>query len=314
MNLPAHTGLATRRDVLTGLGATAVLLSGLRFGRAAADPVAAPGTQPLSLLGGSMTGRFRLTTDPLPGSPLLVFIHGGGSSSAETDVPGHSQLELAAAQGLSAFAPDRPGYGGSTSLNFPPGSDDGLFEANAARLDDAITEIWNTHGNPAGGIVVHGSSIGGAIALTLAARWSAAAATGTQRWPLRALGVADVGQVPRPYTAGIWNALPPIQSLTFGDIALVRPELLEISGAWPRANWSRVSSAITVPVHYRLARNDQLWVETDELVGQFADTLRTHAPKVDAAVTDNATHPIAKSPAADAYNADFMRFVHDSLA
>lgn len=308
-----HPASLNRRHLLGGIGAGAILLSGTRFPRATADP-ATTTTQSLSLLGGNMTGRYRMAADPLPGSPLLVFIHGGGSSSAETDVPGHSQLELAASQGLSAFAPDRPGYGGSTSLGFPPDSEDRLFEANAARLDDAITEIWTAQGSPSGGVVVHGSSIGGAIALTLAARWSAAAAAGTQRWPLILLGVADVGQVPRPYVSAAWNAIPPVQSLSFGDLTLVRPELIEIGAAWPRTNWSRVSSAITVPVHYRLARDDQLWVETDELVAQFADTLRTRSPRVDAGVTDGATHPIAKSPAADAYNADFMRFVHQHLA
>lgn len=302
-----------RRNVLAGFAVAAGVLAatGLKQTAAHADPAAtAGGVQQLRLLDGAIIGRYRLADRPRAGAPLIVYLHGGGSSSAEADIPGHSQLELSAAHGYSAFAPDRPGYGGSASLNVPDDSDDGLFEANAARLDDAVAEIWRTWGSDCSGVVIHGSSIGGAVALTLVARWAAGNRRGENRWPLLGLGICDIGQQPRPYATDLWHALPDGQTLSLGDSSLVRPELLEITGAWPRGNWARVSSEVPVPVYYRLARNDQLWVENHTLTKQFADALRTRSPRVDAAVMDDgAFHPIPKSPAADPYNAQFMDFV-----
>ncbi|AHH18571.1 alpha/beta hydrolase family protein [Nocardia nova SH22a] len=271
-------------------------------------PAAATATQQFSVLGGQLTGRYRLAEHPRPGAPILVLIHGGGEGSEYYDAPGHSVLDLAARSGYSAFALDRPGYHGSASLGFPSDSDHGLFDATAARLDDAITEIWRTHGGSASGVVVHGSSIGGAIALTLASRWSAEHARGEQHWPLLGLAVTDVAQQPQPWAVTAWRATPPVQTFTIGGLSAPRPELLEIVGGWTE-NWSRIASSITVPVHYRLAQFDELWISRPDLIDQFAAALRTSSPSVDAATTADAFHPIGNSPAADSYNAQFVQFV-----
>ena len=155
----------------------AVLIALLGVGLQQPVATAAPGTQPLSLLGGQITGRYQLAEHT--GGPLLTAIHGGGEGSEYDDAPGHSLLELSARNGYSAFALDRPGYNGSASLGFPVDSEDGLFAANAARLDDATAEIWQTYGGSAPGVVIQASSIGGAIGLTLASRWS----NENARWP-----------------------------------------------------------------------------------------------------------------------------------
>jgi pimeloyl-ACP methyl ester carboxylesterase len=287
---------------------TVIATAATYFSPASAAPAPVAATRQFSVLGGLITGRYRLADHPRPGAPILVLIHGGGEGSEYYDAPGHSVLDLAARNGYSAFALDRPGYHGSASLGFPPDSDHGLFDATAARLDDAIAEIWRTRGGSAPGIIVHGSSIGGAVALTLASRWSAEHAQGTQRWPLLGLAVTDVAQQPQPWAVAAWRATPPVETFTLGGLSAPRPELLEIVGGWLR-NWSRIASSITVPVHYRLAQFDELWISRPDLIDQFAAALRTRSPSVDAATTPGAFHPIGSSPAADSYNAQFMQFV-----
>ena len=52
-----------------------------------------------------------------------------------------------------------------------------------------------------------------------------------------------------------------------------------------------------------------LWVSRPDLIDEFAATLRTSSPAVDAAMVPGGSHPIGKSPAADAYNNEVMAFV-----
>ncbi len=75
---------------------------------------------------------------------------------------------------------------------------------------------------------------------------------------------------------------------------VVRAEGLEIVGGWPQ-EWRQVASRITVPVHYRLAEFDTLWTARPDLVAEFADTLRTRSPYVDAALFPGSAHGLADS-------------------
>ncbi len=63
-----------------------------------------------------MTARVRRADKPEAPSPLVIAIHGGTYTSPYFDVPGHSLLDRAAANGLTAIAIDRPGYGGTEAL------------------------------------------------------------------------------------------------------------------------------------------------------------------------------------------------------
>jgi pimeloyl-ACP methyl ester carboxylesterase len=284
----------------------------------------------LTLLDGAITGVQQLPADA-GGAPLVVFIHGGGSDVSETLIPGHSQLGIAAENGFPAFALNRPGYRGSASLGFDGTRDDGWFEATAARLDEAIAELWELHGAGSTGVVVHGCSIGGAISLTLAARWSRAEASGETRWPLLGVAVTDIGHIAPAYVGARWHETPAAEYVAdlreaLADMPTVpewtrsgraktepspipRDELLEIVGGWPRGNWRRAASAIVVPVHYRLAEYDVLWEVSPEIVTEMLDALRTRSPYVDGAIVLGAAHAIAAGPVGDAYNYQVLAFV-----
>ena len=150
--------------------------------------------EPLTLFDGRISG-FQQIPGNAEERPLIVLVHGGGSSALETLIPGHSQLGLVAENGYPAFALNRPGYLESPSLEFPGDTDEGWSAATAERLDDAIAELWERFGGKSCGVVVHGCSIGGAISLVLASQWSAAAGRGEARWPLLGVAVSDIGHV-----------------------------------------------------------------------------------------------------------------------
>lgn len=89
-----------------------------------------------------------------PGQPPALFIHGlGGSSTNWTD--------LMAALSLDSVAPDASGFGYS-----PPAPDGDYRPQATARTMADLIRSWDV-----GPVHVFGNSLGGAIALQLAARW-----------------------------------------------------------------------------------------------------------------------------------------------
>ena len=232
--------------------------------------------------------------------PLVIAVHGGTYSSAYFDVPGHSLLDRAALNGIPVLALDRHGYG-ETPLH-----DDMSILGQAAALRDALAEVWERHRGQAAGIVLIGHSIGAAITLGVA----------SDPGDLPVLGVAVSGiGVRTPGThAGMWNALPdlpmvempgPIKDqLMFGEAGsfgshmpaashaanapVPRAELVDIVGGWQQQA-AQVSARIRVPVHYRQAEHDRLWVVDAGEIEAFAARF-TAAPRVDAALVSNTGH------------------------
>ena len=250
---------------------------------------------------GIFTGRSHRVQRPVDGAyPLVIAIHGGTYTSAYFDVPGHSLLERAALNGIPAVAIDRHGYGET------PAQDDMSILGQAAALREALVEVWDQCRGDAAGIVLIGHSIGAAIALGVA--------SDPGGLPLLGIAVSGIG-VRTPGThAGMWNALPDLpfvempgpvkDQLMFGepgsfgahmpaashvaDAPVPRAELVDIVGGWQQQAGG-VCAAVRMPVHYRQAEHDKLWVvdadEVDAFVARF-----TAAPRVDAALVANSGH------------------------
>lgn len=290
-----------------------------------------PQPEPISLLQGRITGFSQI---PDGGDlPLIVFLHGGAFDARSTMIPGASQIGLAAENGFPAFALNRPGYMESESLGADGVSDDGYFDASAAVLDAAIAELWQEHGAGRRGVILHGCSIGGAVALTLAARMSDQAHAGSAQWPLLGAAVVDIGYVAPDYIGAAWGSLPngefvPVEPAALmsalpssppvwaaaqmpGDapapIDVPRNELLEVAGGWTR-NWRSVAERIRVPVQYRISEWDHLWVVTPQLVAAMETALETASPYVDAGIVRGASHAIHLGPLGGSYNHLWLSF------
>jgi len=256
-----------------------------------------------SHLFGGLSGRVRVTsTKQFPDTPLIIAIHGGTYTSAYFDLPGYSLLARAAALGVPALALDRPGYGESPSL--PVGKSSIQDQADA--LIVALEEGWRQYGATSRGIVLIGHSIGGAIAISIAAR--------SKTLPLIGLAVSGVGLRVPPHFPDQWRALPEGPTVEFpvhlkdmvmfgpegsfddsmpaashaADSLAPRQEIIDIVTTWPEVVRDVVRH-VRIPVHYRQAEVDRLWIVDQTEVEQFGKAF-TASPRVDAAMVRKTGH------------------------
>jgi pimeloyl-ACP methyl ester carboxylesterase len=238
------------------------------------------------------------------GGPLVVAIHGGTYTSAYFDLPGRSLLAQGVANGMAIVAIDRPGYADCPMLA-PEAMD---IAGQAAFLRDALGEVWRAHGEGRAGVVLVGHSIGAAIAATIAAS--------APDWPLIGLAISGVGLTTNPGDHERWLSLPDIPLVAMPDeikdhvmfgpegsydtdmpaashaanTTAPKAELLAITGPWHGVVHD-VLGRIAVPVHYRQAEFDRLWIVDQGEVDGFARAL-TSSPLVDARMVQGTGHCI----------------------
>lgn len=232
--------------------------------------------------------------------PLIIAIHGGTYTSVYFDVAGHSLLDRAERNGITAIAIDRYGYGGT------PFIEDMSILGQASALAEALPVLWEEFRSDACGVVLIGHSIGAAITLGIA--------RSPGRLPLLGVAISGIG-VRTPGThATMWNALPdspivempgPIKDqLMFGDrqshadampaashvadAPVPKAELVDIVGGWQQQA-SAVCAEIRVPIHYRQAEHDRLWIVDQGEIDAFSARF-TRAPRIDAAMIRNSGH------------------------
>ncbi|WP_310533697.1 alpha/beta hydrolase [Novosphingobium sp.] len=238
------------------------------------------------------------------GGPLVIAIHGGTYTSGYFDLPGRSMLESGRANGIAVVAIDRPGYDATPML----AAEAMDIVGQAAFLHEELGEVWAAKGKGHSGVVLIGHSIGAAIAATVAA-------SGPD-WPLLGLAVSGVGLTSNPGDYERWASLPDIPLVAMPDeikdmvmfgpegsfdadmpsashaanTTAPKAELLAITGVWHK-EVLEVLERIGVPVHYRQAEFDRLWVVDQGEVDAFASAL-TVSPWVDARLVPGAGHCI----------------------
>lgn len=210
---------------------------------------------------------------------------------------------------------DRPGYGESVFHR----RDADILDDNATSLAEMIGQLRRDHaaGRP---IILIGHSIGGAIALMIAARRPA--------W-LGAVSVSGIGDV-QPPAATAMVTTPPAADAPPPDLArlifltqeaatdeavaaldrasgqVVAEELLAISTIWPEAI-SDILSQIVVPTQVLLAEHEILWETGAPVADRLAQALR-HAPRKDVAVIPGVAHCIEHHPQARDFYERILRF------
>ncbi|MFG3099189.1 alpha/beta hydrolase [Streptomyces sp. NPDC048182] len=238
--------------------------------------------------------------------PLIAALHGGTYTARYFDVAGAPEgsfLDTATAHGHPVVAFDRPGYGGSTPL----APDANTFDRHAELLAGALEQAAQRLG--ARGVFLAGHSIGGMIALTIAAT----------RPDLPLIGVSATGMgavIPSGGAAEALGSLPPDETVDlphegreqvmFGPAHTYRAEGLRQAResyapvpvreliqapAWPREQLAGIAPRVRVPVHNALAEFDALWDSGPADVARFAG-LFTAAPFVDASVARGTGHCI----------------------
>ncbi len=233
--------------------------------------------------------------------PLVVALHGGSYTSRYFDIPGHSLLDVAAANGVEVIALDRPEYGDSDPL-----AGEVSFQGNAEVLDAAIGQLWREHGADHPGVVLIAHSIGAAIAVHLAARQPA--------WPLIGIAISGIHDRAPEHVRNAWDSMPAGEPVVFdqeqrrmffyGPDWTIEPdivaradasaapiplaELLEVVGGWTEAA-PRLAAQVGVPVQYVAFEFESLWTidrqSLDDFAGYFAS-----APVVDASLMFGTGH------------------------
>ena len=249
-----------------------------------------------------------LTAGPrsCPGRPLIAALHGGTYNARYFDVAGSghgSFMDLAAGLGYRVVSFDRPGYGGSSALE----PDDNTFARHASLLAAAIAQAAVSCA--ADGVVLFGHSIGGMIAVMIAAA--------DTDFRLLGASVTGMGAVIRAGgPAYALASLPPDETVDLPydqrDQVMFGPEFTRTAAGieqahasyapvpvreliqapdWPQEYLPAAAPRIRVPVHNELAEFDALWDATPANVEQFA-TMLTGAPFVEASIARATGHSI----------------------
>jgi pimeloyl-ACP methyl ester carboxylesterase len=257
----------------------------------------------LSVGADTYSGRMAMPASPTPGAPVIVAVHGGTYFSKYFDIDDHSLLELGLARNVPIIAIDRPGYAASTPLPDAPD----LLHQNALRLHEVIPAVVAELVPDASGTFLIGHSMGGLIAITIASL--------QPEW-LTGIAVSGIGIVVPDGLGDVFAGLPPVDLVTlppemkdgvmFGpaetmdaampaashaaDTTVPLSELMDVVSGWV-ARFESIAAQVTVPVQYRQAEFDHLWVTDERIVEEFGLAFKGSA-RVDAQITRGSGHCI----------------------
>ncbi len=229
---------------------------------------------------------------------LIVCIHGGGCHSGYFESGEASLVHALLSAGHQVLLVDRPGTRGRPLLDA-----ERPLAASVETIEDFVAQVWQAHGTGAP-VALVGHSIGGALALSIAAR--------APRWPLAAVLVSGIGDEPPPLVvawpterdagSGVLSTeaagffLGPEGTYDWRGLTRLRKvsapwnvsERVEVVRHWP-ALWRDLAPRIAVPVQIRLADGERIWMTGEPVVQRMAAAL-TAAPHVDAAVLPEGGH------------------------
>lgn len=293
----------------------------------------APVSDATTIEAGPLTLSARLRRPGPPPRGVIVALHGGTYDSSYYDTGPDSLLELGAALGYLVVAVDRPGYGATH------GADPKLltFDAQADILSEAVLQVWTDLGQRAG-LVLIGHSIGGMLALGVAASQSASRPANRAAVPLRGVEVSALGELWQPGLREMWGSLindaaevtvPPeahnqvmygpegtfdaASQATFTALRrpMSMPELIDVvdwSGRLPA-----VAAGIDVPVRATLAEHDNIW-RSDEAARAALRHHFTPGPSVRVESFPGAGHSIELHRSARAYVLRQLAFAEECLS
>lgn len=253
---------------------------------------------------------------------VVVAVHGGATSAAYFDCPGHPELSLlraAAADGYTAIALDRPGYGASAFYH------DDMAEADR-RVGFALGAVDKIIGESSrgAGLFLLAHSAGCEIGLRMAVDGRATDVLGVElsgtglRYGDEAKAViSEATATSRP--AGLrdllWQPtdLYPPEVLTSGLSAPGAPYEAEVTANWPRRDFAEVASRVTVPVEFSVADHERVWEATPAAADAVA-ALFTSSPRVVVNQMPDSGHNLSVGWTAGEYHRRALAFVGECIA
>ncbi|MGH3674636.1 MAG: alpha/beta hydrolase [Mycobacterium sp.] len=253
---------------------------------------------------------------------VIVAIHGGATSSTYFDCPGHPRLSLlrsATAQGFTAIALDRPGYGAS-ALYHDDMADPGKRVAFAF---GAVHKILGD-GARGAGLFLLAHSAGCELALRMAVDERAAdvlgielAGTGLRYSPEAKAVISEATATARP--AGLrdllWQPtdLYPPEVLAGGLSAPGAAYESDVTANWPRRDFPDVAARVGVRVEFSAGDHERVWESTPEALTAIA-ALFTSSPRVVVNEMPDSGHNLSVGLNADTYHKRVLSFVEECVA
>jgi len=281
-------------------------------------PGPAPSRRVVPVDGIPMSGLFAEAPDP---RAVIVALHGGASSAAYFDCPGHPELSLlrsGAAAGFSVVALDRPGYGASAPYA------DAMWEPTS-RVElayAAVDAILGARSRGAGLFVVAHSN-GCELALRMAATPRGEgllglelAGTGLRQYPAAAEILKQATPTYRPpgLRELIWapEHLYPADVVNAVGSSGSPPQEGRISANWAKGDFSALAGAVTTPVRFTAAEHERVWDSTPEALAEIA-ALFTASPRVEVNRQAGCGHNLSLGVAAAAYHSSVLSFVEQCI-
>jgi len=266
-----------------------------------------------------MSGLVALAEDP---KAVVVALHGGASTAAYFDCPGHPQLSLlrpGAGQGYTMVALDRPGHGASApypdAMQHP--------EQRVALAYSAVDKMLGA--NPRGaGLFLLGHSAGCELAVRMAADERAEhvigvelAGTGVQYHPATAeiLKRATATHRPTGLRDVLWQPahLYPADVLSgMTNSATGALYEVEMTKSWPRQDFPALAARVHVPVQFTVAEYERVWRSDPETLTQIGAMFTSSSRFV---INEQAGtgHNLSLSISANAYHTKVLSFVEECV-
>jgi pimeloyl-ACP methyl ester carboxylesterase len=268
-----------------------------------------------------MSGLVALAEDP---TAVVVAFHGGASTAAYFDCPGHpewSLLRAGADQGYTMVALDRPGYGASAP--YPDAMQSP--EHRVALAYGAVEKMLGANSRGAG-LFLLGHSAGCELAVRMAGDGRAEGAdviglelagTGVEYHPATAEIVKAATATGRP--TGLRDVLWQPAHLYADDVlsgmtnsaggALYE---VEMTKSWPRQDFPALAAQVRVPVQFTVAEHERVWRSDPETLAQIGAMFTSSSRFV---INEQAGtgHNLSLSVNAAAYHTKVLSFVKECL-
>lgn len=263
-----------------------------------------------------MSGLIAAAAEP---TAVVVAIHGGASTAAYFDCPGHPELSLlrtGPALGFTVVAIDRPGYG--SSAPYPE-----VMERPEQRVALAYGAVDAILGDkPRGaGLFLLGHSAGCELAVRMAADEKADSA------PVLGVSLAGTGlryadaavDIIKNTTATrrpsglrdlLWqpaDAYPPEVLSGLTNSSSGAPYESEVTKYWPRRDFPEQAARVRVPVQFTVAEHERVW-RTDPAALADIEALFTAAPRFERTDQPGAGHNLSLSLAGADYHRKVLSF------
>lgn len=265
-----------------------------------------------------MSGLFAGAAEP---RAVIVALHGGASSAAYFDCPGHPELSLlrsAAAAGFTTVALDRPGYGASA-----PYSDSMWEPLRRAELAYAAADAMLGKRDRGAGLFILAHSNGCELALRMAVHERGRellglelAGTGLRQYPAAAAILRQATPTHRP--AGIRELIWAPAELYPADVvnavgsAGAPPQEADVSANWAGRDFPALAAHVAAPVRFTAAEHERVWDSTPEALADIA-ALFTMSPHVELHHQGGAGHNLSLGVTAAQYHSSVLSFVDQCI-